>query len=175
MNQAAPSYLPRRMLKLNVGYLLDGGNTQHSKDMEIDLPRITVADDLNAEHITGQLRVSRTKEGLLVQGDLAVGVQGDCYRCLTPVERPIHIHIEELFARNDEMSEDEAEFKIHDDGQLDLAPLVRAEVLIQTTIGIRCEDVDACTKRMKALEDDAGIDNIDPRMAILKNLLDNDK
>ncbi len=171
MNQAAPSYLPRRMLKLNVGYLLDGGS-QHSKDMEIDLPRVNVADDLNAEHITGQLRVSRTKEGLLVQGDLAVGVQGECYRCLTPVERPIHIHIEELYARHDEMSEDEAEFQIHEDGQLDLAPLIRAEVLIQTTIGIRCKDIDPCTERMKVLEDDAGIDNIDPRMAILKDLLD---
>ena len=78
MNQAAPSYLPRRMLKLNVGYLLDGSNSQHNKDMEIDLPRVNVADDLNAESINGRLRVSRTKEGLLVQGDLAVGGQGDC-------------------------------------------------------------------------------------------------
>lgn len=174
MNQAAPSYLPRRMLRLNVGYLLDGGS-QHSKDMEIDLPRVNVADDLNAEHIKGQLRVSRTKEGLLLQGDLSVGVRGDCYRCLTHVERPLSIHIEELYARHDELSEDEAEFQVHEDGQLDLAPLIRAEVLIQTTIGIRCEDTAACTERMKALDDAAGIDNIDPRLAILKDLLDTDE
>ena len=174
MNQEAPSYLPRRMLALNVGYLLDGGS-QHSKDMEIDLPRVNVADDLNVENVKGHLRVSHTKEGLLVQGDLAVGVQGECYRCLNHVERPIHVHIEELYARHDEMSEDEAEFQVHEDGKLDLAPLIRAEVLIQTTIGIRCEDTAACTTRMKALEDDAGIDNIDPRLAILKDLLDADE
>lgn len=170
----SPSYLSSRVLKLNVGYLLDGGS-QHSKDMDMDLPRVRVADDLNVEFVRGPLRVSRTKEGLLVQGDLQVGVAGDCYRCLIPVERAITVHIEELYARHDGLSEDEAEFKIHEDGQLDLAPLLRAEVLIQTTRGVRCEDEDACTERMRALEQDAGIDHLDPRMAVLKELLDSDE
>ncbi|MEM6284294.1 MAG: DUF177 domain-containing protein [Chloroflexota bacterium] len=163
-------YLPPRVLRLNVGFLLDGQTI--SKDMDMDLPAVRVADDLTLDFVQGRLRASRTKEGILIQGDMDVGVQGDCFRCLNHVERPIEIHVEELYASTNEMSEDEAEFQIHDDGQLDLAPLIRAEVLIQTTRGIRCEDVEACNKRMRALEDDAGIDHLDPRMAKLKQLLE---
>lgn len=168
-----PTYLPSRVLRLNVGYLLDG-NGQPSKDMELDLPHVRVADDMSVEYLRGPLRVSRTKEGLLLQGKLAVGVTGDCYRCLNPVERSVEIYIEELYASNKGLSEDEAEFQIHEDGQLDLAPLIRAEVLIQTTRGVRCEDVENCNTRMRELEEDAGIDHLDPRMAVLKQLLDSD-
>jgi len=173
VNQVSSSYLSRRVLKLNVGYLLEG-SIQSSKDMTLDLPRVQISDDLNAEYVRGPLRASRTKEGILVQGTLEVGMQGECYRCLADVERPITVNVEELYARHGDMSEDEAEFQIHEDGQLDLAPLLRAEVLIQTTRGLRCEDTDACTQRMQDLEDNAGIDHLDPRMAVLKELLDTD-
>ena len=170
MTQQTVKYLPPRVLKLNVGFLLDGQTI--SKDMELDLPAVRISDDLTLQYVRGKLRVSRTKEGILVQGKLTVGAEGDCYRCLEPVQRPINLNVEELYANTANMSEDEAEFQIHDDGQLDLAPLVRAEVLIQTTRGIRCEDVNACTERMRALEADAGIDHIDPRMEKLKQLLE---
>lgn len=173
MNQSSNTYLPSRVLKLNVGYLLDGGH-QSRKDIELDLPGVRVADDLDVEYVQGPLRISRTKEGLLIQGSLAVGVKGDCYRCLEPTERPVHIDIEELYARSSDLSEEEAEFQIHEDGQLDLVPLVRSEVLIKTTRGVRCEDTEACDERMRNLEDDAGIDHIDPRMAVLKQLLDSE-
>ncbi|MEL6151524.1 MAG: DUF177 domain-containing protein [Chloroflexota bacterium] len=163
-------YLPPRVLKLNVGFLLDGQSI--SKDMDMDLPAVRVAEDLTLDFVQGTLRASRTREGILIQGNLDVGVQGDCFRCLNPVQRPIKIRMEELYASTNEMSEDEAEFQIHDDGQLDLAPLIRAEVLIQTTRGIRCEDVEACDERMRTLEDEAGIDHIDPRMEKLKQLLE---
>jgi uncharacterized metal-binding protein YceD (DUF177 family) len=173
VSQSSATYLPNRVLRLNVGYLLDGGH-QNSKDMALDLPGVRVADDLDVEYVKGPLRVSRTKEGLLVQGKLAVGVQGDCYRCLEPTERPVHIDIEELYARTSELSEEEAEFQVHEDGQLDLVPLIRSEVLIQTTRGVRCEDVEACNERMRNLEEDAGIDHLDPRMAVLRQLLDSE-
>lgn len=171
MKPQSSSYLPSRVLKLNVGFLLDGQNPQQSKDMELDLPAVRVADDLDAMHVRGKLRVSRTKEGLLLQGRLAVGVQGECYRCLEPVAREVDVDIQELFATSNELSTEEAEFHVHEDGQLDLAPLLRAEVLIQMTRGVRCADKDACTERMRRLEDEAGIDHIDPRMAKLRELL----
>lgn len=170
MSQQTSPYLPARILKINIGFLLEGQT--RSKDTELDLPGVRVDDDLIFSFIRGPLRFSRTKEGILVQGDLSVGVNGSCYRCLEPVERPVNIRLEELYATSDEMSEEEAEFRLHDDGQLDLAPLIRAEVIIQTTRGLRCADVPACDERMRALEDEAGIDHLDPRMAKLKELLE---
>lgn len=171
--QQQAHYLPSRMLKLNVGYLMDGSHTQ-SKDIPIDLPRVQVDDELFFESVVGQLRISYTKEGLLVQGQLEVGVEGECYRCLSSVSRQLPIRIEELFATSNELTTEEAEFHIHEDGQLDLAPLLRAEVLIETTRGLRCSDEDACTQRMRSLEEQAGIDHIDPRLAKLQELLNSD-
>lgn len=170
MTQQTSRYLPSRVLKINVGFLLDGQT--RSKDTQLDLPGVRVDDDLVLSFVNGPLRLSRTKEGILVQGNLSIGVRDSCYRCLEDVERPIEVTLEELYATSNEMSEEEAEFRLHDDGQLDLAPLLRAEVIIQTTLGLRCEDVDACDERMRALEGEAGIDHIDPRMAKLKELLE---
>lgn len=170
--QQSASYLPSRVLKLNVGFLMDGHT--NSKDIPMDLPRVQVDDELMLESVVGELRISRTKEGLLVQGDLQIGVVGECYRCLDDVARQLSVHIEELYATSNELSAEEAEFHIYDDGQLDLAPLLRAEVLIQTTRGLRCEDEAACTERMQNLEEQAGIDHIDPRMAKLRELLNSD-
>lgn len=167
------SYLHSRVLKLNVGFMLDGQLL--NKDMTLDLPRVKVDDDLILESVNGPLRVSRTKEGILVQGDLMVGVMGECTRCLEDVHRALPVSVEELYATSHHLSAEEAEFQIHDDGQLDLAPLLRAEVLIQMTRGLRCEDTDACTKRMQDLEEAAGIDHIDPRLAKLKELLNTDE
>lgn len=170
MTQQTAPHLLSRVLKLNVGFLLTG--QAHTKDMELDLPRVRVADDLMLDYVQGTLRLSRTKEGILLQGTLTVGATGDCYRCLEHVERPLQVHLEELFATTHDITEEEAEFHIGEDSKLNLAPLLRAEVLIQTTRGLRCEDEEACTARMRALEGDAGIDHIDPRMAKLKELLE---
>lgn len=170
MTQQTAPHLPSRVLKLNVGYLLDGQKIH--KDIELDLPSVRVSDDLILRYVRGTLRLSRTKEGVLLQGNLTVGARGECYRCLEHVERPLEIQLEELFATTHNITEEEAEFHIAEDGKLNLAPLVRAEVLIQTTRGLRCEDEAACTARMRALEGEAGIDHIDPRMAKLKELLE---
>ncbi|MFZ4814525.1 MAG: YceD family protein [Phototrophicaceae bacterium] len=171
MTEKSSSFLPRRVLKLNVGFLLDG-QMQQAKDMEFDLPRVRVDDDLDLEYVRGKLRVSRTREGILLQGRLLVGVDGDCHRCLEPTTSNFEIRIEELFATSDKLSMEEAEFHVHEDGQLDLAPLLRAEALIGAGHGLRCADVPACDARKRKLEEAAGIDHIDPRLAKLQELLD---
>lgn len=170
MNQQTAPYLPRRTLSLNVGFLLDG--QLQTKDMEIDLPAVRVTDNLVFEYVCGSLRLSHTREGILLQGEMSVGVVGECYRCLKHIERPIEVSLQELYATSKDISDTDAEFHIREDGKLDLAPLLRAEVLIQTTRGLRCEDVENCDRRMQALEQEAGIDHIDPRLAKLQQLLD---
>lgn len=172
MKQQSSQYLSSRVLKLNIGYMLEG--QKRSQDTNLDIPRVRISEDLIAEYVRGSLRLSRTKEGILVQGTLDVGVVGECYRCIEPVSRPLQLVLEELFATSDQLAVEEAEFRVHEDGQLDLAPLIRAESLIQQTRGLRCEDVDACDRRMKALEAEAGIDHIDPRLAKLRELLNSD-
>ncbi|NWF69825.1 MAG: DUF177 domain-containing protein [Chloroflexi bacterium] len=165
-------YVNSRVLKINVGFLLSDG-PGHSRDMEFDFPALRVAEDLDLQYLRGPLRVSRTKEGLLLQGKLLGGIEDECSRCLEPLQRTIQIEIEELFAYPDPTS---AEFSIGEDGILDLAPLVRAETLIQAG------RTAVCRPDCKGLCPDCGTNlnyatcscrdnDIDPRFAQLKHLL----
>jgi len=166
-------YVSNRVLKVNVGFLVSGG-PGHSHDSVFDVPAVRVANDLTLDYVRGPIRLSRTAEGILVQGKLDAGVQTDCYRCLDPVTLNVTVAVEELFAYP---SPKEGEFSVHDDGILDLGPLLRAEVLIETARGVLCRD------DCKGLCPDCGVnwnhttctcreERVDPRLAQLKHLLD---
>jgi uncharacterized protein len=156
---------------MNVGFLLAAG-PGHIHETEFDVPAVRVADDVDLAFVRGTLRLSRTKEGILVQGNLHVGVENECYRCLDPVLNEMQIEVEELYTYpNTRMSE----FSIGDDAILDLAPLLRAETIIADARGALCQP------NCKGLCPNCGAnlnhgpcdcqDDIDPRLAKLKELL----
>lgn len=162
-----------RVLKLNVGYLLNAGPS-NSRDSVIDLPRVKVSEDLKIEYLQGDIRLSRAKEGVLVQADLETAVNTECYRCLDPVTHVIHIDLEELYTTQPQR---ETEFRILEDGILDLAPLLRAEVLIEGDHRILCNAdcqglCPVCGVNRNHTQCDCETDTIDPRLAALKQLLD---
>ncbi len=173
MTQNVNGYMNPRVLKLNVGFLLAAG-PGHSRDSHIDLPPTRVADDLYIEYLRGPLRLSRTKEGILLQAQLEVGLKAECNRCLIDVNQPIALDIEELYTTLPLL---DVEFSIQDDGILDLATLLRAEVLIEEGHRVLCQP------DCKGLCPICGInrnhdvchcetEDIDPRLAALKQLLD---
>lgn len=166
-------YVGNRVLKLNVGFLLAAGPGK-THDTGLDIPAIRVADDVDLDYLRGVLRLSRTKEGILVQGDLRAGFQAECYRCLTPVRREAMLELEELYAYP---LPDETEFSLADDGILDLSPLIRAEMLIEEEHRVLCRDdckglCVECGENLN-LGECACIDvAVDPRLAQLKILRD---
>jgi uncharacterized protein len=166
-------YVSNRVLKLNVGFLISDGPA-HSQDSTFDVPPVRVADDLRLEYIKGPIRLSRTKEGILVQGQLQVGVTGECYRCLEPVIQNVQIDIEELYTYPVTVG---VEFCVHEDGILDLAPLLRAEVLILTARGFLCREdckglCPECGANRNQTTCTCAEDAVDPRLANLRELLD---
>ncbi len=172
MKPLANGYASNRVLKLNVGFLLTAG-PGHSHDIEFDAPAVRVAEDVDLAYIRGSLRLSRTKEGILVQGTLHVGVDDECYRCLDPVNRDIVIDIEELYAHP---AIPDTEFSVGDDAILDLAPLLRAEALIEDSRGVLCRPdcrglCSVCGENLNRAPDHKHDDDIDPRLAKLKALL----
>ena len=175
MNTSNVSLLNKRVLKLNVGFLLSVG-PGNSKDIQLDIDdAVRIADDLVAKHINGTLRLSRIKEGILVQSHLAIAVDRECARCLGTFEHSVPVEVEELYASPHPIGD--TEFFVGQDALLDLAPLLRAEVLIALSHRQYCQDNckglcahcginlnhDSCTCESEA---------IDPRMAKLKELLD---
>ncbi len=172
MTQPSKHYLSSRVFKLNVGFLLNEGPA-HNQDSEIDFPYVRVTDDLLVQYVRGPLRLSRTKEGILVQARLRVGIEDECYRCLDPLIRDEGVTVEELYAVG---SGAHSEFKIGEDAILDLAPLLRDEVLIIQSHGALCKPdckglCPVCGANLNQTTCNCQDEDIDPRLEKLKALL----
>ncbi|GAB5491768.1 MAG: hypothetical protein Phog2KO_19830 [Phototrophicaceae bacterium] len=177
MNTSSASLLSNRVLKINVGFLLSDG-PGNSKDIQVDITdAVRISDDLVAQSIIGALRLSRTKEGILAQIKFNVIVERSCARCLDTFQHDIPINVEELYASPRPIGE--TEFFVGQDAQLDLAPLIRAEVLIALSHREFCREdckglCPVCGVNHNHESCDCETDYIDPRMAKLKELLDAD-
>lgn len=183
MSSSTNRYLNKRVLKLNVGFLLSEG-PGNSRSMPINIPeRVQVDDDLYLESINGNIMLTRTKEGILAQSNLQVTTQRECDRCLDDFLHVFEVPVEELFAFP--ADPDKSDFSIDSTGDIDLALLLREEVLIEEGYRVVCRD-DCRGLSMKngvnlnreedildEVEDIPEIDtSIDPRLAVLKQLLD---
>ncbi|MDE2750401.1 MAG: DUF177 domain-containing protein [Chloroflexota bacterium] len=182
MAVARSGYLKKRLLKLQVGFLLTEG-PGNSKEVPISLPqRVQVDSDLFLESLAGGLILTRTKEGILIQGNLHVMHARECDRCLEAFNHGFVLSIAELFASPPDANI--SAFSVDSNGEIDLAPLLREEVLIeesyrtfcredcrglsaQTGINLNYEREATAAEAMR-LEDGAAID---PRLAVLKQLL----
>ncbi|GAB4320344.1 MAG: hypothetical protein Kow00117_09840 [Phototrophicales bacterium] len=166
--------LNSRVLKINVGFLMNEG-PGNNHNSEIDFPTVHVSDDLNLKYLKGPLRLSCTKEGILVQATLETAIDDECHRCLDPIHHVMTLEIEELFAFKHSLAE--AEFFIDEDNIIDLAPLLRAEVLMEQYYDRPCQltaqGICPCCGKTKAeLLGKEEEEHIDPRLAVLKQLLD---
>ncbi|WP_119072588.1 YceD family protein [Aggregatilinea lenta] len=169
------SFLNRRVLKFNIGFLLAQG-AGHQKDIDLDLPRIRVDEDLDLDYVRGPLRFSRNSRGILIQGDLEASVAAECSRCLTPTSVPVSVSLEELFAYP---PDPEMDYSVDDTGILDLAPLLREETILATPMVIVCHDDCAglcpiCGQNFNEGTCDCEQEEIDPRLEALRALKDDD-
>ena len=172
VKQFANGYIPNRVLRLNVGFLLNAG-AGHIHDTGFDVPPIRVAEDVDLAYLRGPLRLSRTKEGILVQGTLEVGLEDECFRCLDGMQHHLVLDVEELYAYPNPT---DTEFQIGEDGVLDLAPLVRSEAIIADTRGALCRPdckglCPNCGTNWNHGTCTCADDVIDPRFEKLKQLL----
>lgn len=183
VSSSANSYLNKRLLKLNVGFLLSEG-PGNSRSMPINIPeRVQVDDDLYLESLNGDLFLTRTKEGILAQATLQVAHQRECDRCLDEFVHVFDVPVEELFAFPADPGK--TVFSIDSTGDIDLALLLREEVLIEEGYRVICRDDCrglSATNGVNLNHEEEILDEIeeipetdtpiDPRLAILKQLLD---
>lgn len=175
MNTPSAPPLSNRVLQLNVGFLLSAGPGHHSDvSMEIEDP-VKIDDGLLANEIHGVVRLTRAKEGILAQTKITVHIDRECSRCLEIFEHPTDIQVEELYAHPKPL--DDNEFYVGGDAKLDLTSLLRAEILIALSHRAFCRDncqglCQSCGINLNHESCDCEQEDIDPRMAKLKELLD---
>jgi uncharacterized protein len=128
---------PRRPLRLNVGFLISAA-IGTNRDFTFDYESMNVGDDLILRQFNGAARFSRTPQGLLLQADFQGRLDLECVRCLTPYEQPLKWNLTDLYAF-DRRSVSESNLLVPENGQIDLAPLLREYALLEIPISPICK------------------------------------
>ena len=167
----------RSQLKLNVGYIAQQ-SIGYSREFLFSFPAISIQPDLDLHFLEGRIEVSRTSEGLLIQSEFQASVDSTCGRCLVDIQQTLKTEFTELFTFQSHADED-TELIYPEDGQIDFGPIIREYLLIELPINPLCRDdckglCPVCGENLNIQTCDHGIETIDPRMAKLKSLLDED-
>lgn len=149
---------------------------------EIHGATVRLPDDMRlTEPIEGQVRISRTNRGVLVDAALSTSIAGSCSRCLRDIEIPmtVEIHDEALpsldFAtghRLDTSAEPDVT-RLTDHHELDLGSLAAEAISLDEPIVALCEEAcpglcATCGERLGPGHEAHEEDEIDPRLAALK-------
>lgn len=127
---------PRFPLRVNVGFLINQP-IGTSRDIHFDFPNLDLSPDLALLMVHGLERIRRTPQGLLVQADFKANLQCECVRCLAEFEQPLHTLFSELFAFKTKGTS-ESGLLVPEDGNIDLAPLLREYLLLEIPIRPLC-------------------------------------
>jgi uncharacterized protein len=164
-------------MRIDVAQLLkDPIGTQ--VDVKLDLGFCCLADDVAVNAVTGRLNLVHTDEGIWVTGLLAVNVDLQCVRCLDPVVEAVQVELDERFHLPQvKVPEGDQVYPIDADNHLDLRPALRELVIVSTPMHVLCRRdclglCPECGKNLNEGPCDCQTDHIDPRLAVLKALME---
>jgi len=162
-------------LRLNVGFIVSE-SVGYSRVFDFELPQIKLAEDLEITDFTGTAKFERTQRGLLLTARFGGTVPSQCVRCLEDIELQLSTDFTELYAFSQRTMTD-SELLVPDDGKIDLTPLVREYLLLEVPHKPVCKPDCAglcpqCGANWNVETCDCKHDDIDPRLAKLKDLLD---
>lgn len=160
-------------LHFSFGSLLSG--TPGEKTIiEIDYPSVKL-EDVHLSPLTGKFRASRTARGIFLKGILRTIIEINCARCNDTFQTAAQLHLDDHFFLKE--SAPAGEYIINKDGKLDLGPLVRELAITAVPIKPICKTdcqglCVTCGQHLNHGTCECEDDNIDPRFAILKQLLE---
>lgn len=126
----------RNPLLLNVGFIIHE-TIGYSRDFPFDFETISIPPDTKLNNLNGLVRVTRTAQGLLVQVKMQAYLPSECVRCLTDFAQLLTIDFTDLYAFSLN-SVTESGLLLPETGKLDLAPIVRDEMLLAVPISPLC-------------------------------------
>jgi uncharacterized protein len=102
----------------------------------VDAAEVDIADPGVVGALDGEVALDTTIDDVIVSGTVAVPWHGACRRCLTPLDQVLRVDVHERYT--DGPADDNA-FAI-EHGQIDLAAMVREEVLLALADERLCRD-----------------------------------
>ena len=127
--------------------------------------------------VSFDLRLEAVMEGVLVTGTARAGLEGECVRCLGPIDDEIEVDLQELYVYDDrehDPDEDDEVSKLEDD-LVDLEPLLRDAVVLALPFQPLCRPdcpglCVECGARLADDPDHQHEEPVDPRWAALSEL-----
>lgn len=123
-------------LRLNVGYMYHKP-IGTSRDVPVDFDQLKI-DDLVVKDLMSVVRISRTREGLLLQVDVEAKVKTTCVRCLDTFFLPVKTEFEELYQFPSRYRE-ETDLILPSDGFIDLSSIYREYLILAMPIKRLCK------------------------------------
>ena len=124
------------------------------------------------------LRLEAVMEGVLVTGSATAGLEGECARCLAPIDDSVEVDFQELFLYDDTHGDGEDDEAGRLEGDLlDLEPVLRDAVVLALPFQPLCRDdcpglCVQCGARLADDPDHRHDEPLDPRWAALQGLVD---
>lgn len=164
----------RDLFLLNIGFIIYE-TVGYSREFPIEAPVAHLPPDLDLTDIHGSVRVTRTPQGLLLQGNIFAQTVAECGRCLSSFEQPLQGQFTELYAFSPS-STTESGLLVPESGKIDLEPIVRDEMLLGIPISPVCRDdckglCPICGENLNETNCYHEPEEPDPRLAILKSLI----
>jgi DUF177 domain-containing protein len=122
----------RTDLLVNAAELLRQPGSQRHLEVGVPLADVDALDPRLAGDVAVDVTLVSTRDDVVVAGSLTVAWSDECRRCLRPLDEALVVEVEERYAERDPSGQRAVEpdaFPI-DHGQIDLAPMVREEVLL---------------------------------------------
>lgn len=162
-------------LRLNVGFIAHQ-SIGYSREFPFEYPEIRIKPDLELVDLNGSAIISRTSEGLLLQVTASAYTTATCGRCLEDFSQKLETDFTELYYFASHVKED-TELIFPETGIINLAPVLRDYLLVEVPINPICRPSCAglcpvCGENLNLQPHAHADEDIDPRLAALKALLD---
>lgn len=153
-----------------------------SREYDLEFPSLDFEPDFHLHDVQGTLIISVTDDGVALEGKLEAQTELGCSRCLDRYQQPLTLQFTEVYAFSPSEVEDDdhKEQPLPPDAVIDLEPLIREYALLDIPIKHICSEdckglCPVCGANLN--EEDCGHrqEEIDPRMAKLKQLLDEEE
>ena len=113
---------------------------------------------------------------MVISANVKVCYSTMCARCLEPVSNVLEISFEKDIASSGEVSSENDDYIMIEDKKLDLLPTVEEEIMLEMPSRTLCKEdclglCHKCGKNLNEGDCDCGKKEVDPRLAILKTLL----
>jgi len=161
--------------RLNVGFLIHQTVGYH-RDFPFDFSFIRLQPDLDLTNLHGNVRITRTARGLLLQTKMKAIATTECVRCLGNFTLPLDVDFTDVYAFSPNSVTDSG-LILPENGIIDLEQVMREEMLLSFPINPKC-DLNCqglcpiCGENRNEIICNHEDNFIDPRLNKLKSLLD---